>query len=281
MTILVRGGWVAGVVALVGCVGVPASVQCFAPPPCEAKALVVVIGGAGGSKSSYNSLTRVVAEQCLPFQVEDYEWVHGGVIRFVADQCDCEYSRAAGRRLAGHLRGVLEQTPCKPIVLVAHSAGSAVALACAECLPPNSLERIILLAPSISRSYDLRPALICTREGIDVFCSEKDRMYLGIGIILLGTADGKYEPAAGRAGFRDPCPSCPDACLYAKVRSHPWDPCMAWTGHHGQHTGSFKDPFMRTQIVPLLWPAAPYHPLAIVGEKETPAATVQTAPLAP
>src|SRR5947207_2649584 len=81
--------------------------------------------------------------------------------------------------------------------------------AAAEFLPPDSVERVVLLAPSVSAEYDLGPALACAREGIDVFHSGRDRAYLGLGVRLLGTADRHWSDAAGRVGFRVPA-ACPD-----------------------------------------------------------------------
>ncbi len=214
-----------------------------------------MVDGAGGFSGAYTSLSRVVKEQQLPLFIESFEWAHG-TLRFIADETDTEYSRAAGRRLADRVLCIKQQTPGKPVYVVAHSAGSAVTLACAEALPPATLERIVLLAPAVSAGYDLRPALICTRQGIDVFCSDRDRFYLGFGVRLLGTADGKRTDAAGRTGFCNPAPTAADAALYLKLHQHPWDPSVAWTGNNGEHNGTFKEAFMRTQVVPLLWPGA-------------------------
>src|SRR5205807_1552488 len=88
------------------------------------------------------------------------------------------------------------------VIFAVHSAGSAVCLAAAEALPPDSIERIILLSPSIASDYDLRPSLRSAREGIDVFCSRLDIWQLGLGVALVGTADGcRGCDAAGRVGF--------------------------------------------------------------------------------
>ena len=199
------------------------------------------------------SLSQVIDEQHLPLEVECFKWHHGRM-GFVADQTDTEHSKAAGHCLAERILCIKQQTPCRPIFILAHSAGCAVTLACTESLPPCTLARIILVAPSVSACYDLRPALICARCGIDVFSSDKDCWYLGFGIWLLGTADGKRTDAAGRIGFALPA-ACPeDAALYAKLRSHPWDPSLSCTGNHGGHYGTFKLGFMRSQVVPLLCP---------------------------
>ncbi len=198
-------------------------------------------------------MCRTVKEQGLPFQLELVEWQHGRG-RFIADQTETDYARNAGRLLAERVRLVIQQNPSLPISIVAHSAGSAVALACGEALPPDSLYRIVLLAPAVSCHYDLRPALASARQGIDAFSSDRDWFYLGLGVRLLGTTDGRSDDAAGRKGFLVPPPNCPDNAMYARLKQHPWDASVSWTGHDGGHTGTYRQVYLRTRVVPLLWP---------------------------
>jgi pimeloyl-ACP methyl ester carboxylesterase len=243
-----------GMAGLTGCAGVPTCTQALAPP-LDSRAVVLVVDGAGANTAVQRTLQRTVAEQGLPLYVEGFPWSYGAG-RFIADETDVEHSRAAGCRLAQRVRCLQQQINNLPVVVVGHSAGVAVVLACAEVLPPDSLERVVLLAPAVSAHYDLRPALIASRQGIDSFCSERDWFYLGVGTNWLGTADGKTDTAAGRTGFTPPPAQAADACLYAKFREHRWDPSVAWTGNGGEHSGTYKPIFLRTQIIPLLWPVA-------------------------
>ena len=119
-------------------------------------------------------------------------------------------------------------------------------------MPPGSLERIVLLAPAVSNEYDLRPALRTSRQGIDVFTSRRDLGALALATGVVGTADRRHTAAAGRVGF---CPllRCPgDERLYAKLRIHPWDRSVAWTGNHGSHYGTLGQGYLRAYILPLL-----------------------------
>jgi pimeloyl-ACP methyl ester carboxylesterase len=240
-------GAVGLVVLLAGCAAGPPRIELTSPPPAGARALVLVIDGAGGFPSVYKAVSRTVKEQELPLQVVSVEWQHGAG-RFIADQTEPQHAREAGRRLAEQVLAIHQQNPALPISLVAHSAGSAVALACGEALPPDSLDRIVLLAPAVSCHYDLRPALA-------TFCSERDWFYLGWGVRVLGTTDGRCDEAAGRKGFQTPPPACAaDTALYARLRQHPWDESLCWTGNNGGHTGAYQRIFLRTRIMPLLWP---------------------------
>jgi hypothetical protein len=138
------------------------------------------------------------------------------------------------------------------VTLLGHSAGAAVVLGAAENLPPGVIDEIVVLAPSVSRDYDLRPALRSSARGIDAFSSENDRLALGVGTYVLGTADRRWVPAAGRVGFRPIVESSEDAALVAKLRVHPWHPIVAWTGNHGGHDDSYRSGYLRAYVLPAL-----------------------------
>jgi hypothetical protein len=43
-----------------------------------------------------------------------------------------------------------------------------------------------------------------------------------------------------------------DARLYEKLRQHPWDRSMGWTGNNGGHFESHLPEFLRCYVLPLL-----------------------------
>jgi pimeloyl-ACP methyl ester carboxylesterase len=188
-----------------------------------------------------------------PVCVATVEWSHG-YGRMIADQTDVCHTLERGRRLACDVLAYRSQPGSLPVCLVAHSAGSAVVLAAAASLPPDTVERIVLLAPSVSAYHDLRPALRSARHGIDVFYSCRDTNILQTVVGFLGTSDGLDGPAAGRVGFRAAASTPEDAALYARLRQHPWHPSVAWTGNDGGHYGSFEPGYLRAYVLPLLQP---------------------------
>jgi pimeloyl-ACP methyl ester carboxylesterase len=248
----------AGSVLGAGCASVEApsaAPELPAVPVPAPQGIVFCADGAGG----FGGLTRAVqdglAAQRVPLAVERVEWSHG-YGRIISDQVDQCHAVAEGRCLAVRVAEYRARCPGKPVYFVAHSAGTCVVLTAAALLPAGSVEGIVLLAPSVSAEYDLRPALACVRGSIDVFYSESDWAALGLGIVLLGTADRRWAPAAGRTGFRVQC-ECPgDTALYARLRQHPWDPCDLSTGHYGGHYGSYRAGYLRTYVLPLLQPYA-------------------------
>ena len=221
----------------------------FSPPP--QGDLVFVIPGAGNSPGLESSVRQCVAKERLPLTVEAFEWTHGNR-RYLIDQIDYVHTRNKGRDLADRIAGHRQACPNARIYLVSHSAGSAVVLAAAESLPPDSLTQIVLLAPAVSRESDLRCALRTSRDGIDSFISGRDRFVLGFVTDMIGTADRQGTMAAGRYGFRPLIASPEDAALYDKLRQHPWDGCVAWTGNTGGHSGSYRPEYICAYVLPLL-----------------------------
>src|SRR5437763_1042817 len=79
-----------------------------------------------------------------------------------------------------------------------------------------------------------------SRDGIDLFHSTRDRWVLGLGVRIVGTTDGDCRTPAGRVGFQAIVNNPADAALYAKLRQHPWDPSVEWSGHTGGHFGNLE-----------------------------------------
>jgi hypothetical protein len=209
------------------------------PPP-----LVWVLDGAGDYHGCSKALTYANTQAGNPVEVAVFPWSHGHRSLYL-DQVDLKYARLQGARLAEKIRERSKQAPGRRVVVLAHSAGSAVALAAAECLPRDTIDRMILLAPSVSSCYDVRPSLPAIREGIDAFCSKKDWVALGVATRLVGTVDKRWAPAAGRKGFRS-------AAEPSKFRQTFWTHDLAWTGHTGGHYGVYAPAFLQAYIFPLV-----------------------------
>jgi hypothetical protein len=256
-----RSLWLAPVLALSGgCIAPPARVESLAPVPVAtgpvvtgpvvtgpvATGVVYVIDGAGGYQTAPRSVAAAVADAHLPLEVRSFHWTHDRGLG-LADEVDVAHSRDQGRRLAEEVVRFHAAHPGVPVYLVAYSAGCAVALSAAESAPPDGLERVILLAPSVSDGYDLRAALAGSRSGIDVFVSARDRFWLGVGTGVVGTSDGRRQAAAGRVGFEPPVDP-----LVGRLRQHPWDPAVVWTGNTGGHTGTLQATYLRAYVLPLL-----------------------------
>lgn len=217
-------------------------------PAADLRPLVYVVDGAGDLKGCSTALTKAMFAEGNPVELSPVVWSHG-YRKLLLDQVDVVHARRQGIKLAETIRDVRAREADRRIVLVAHSAGAAVALAAAEQLSAGTLDRLVMLAPSVSRGYDLRPALAACREGIDVFCSSRDRWALGVAMRLVGTTDDhRSRKAAGRVGFDVPCADE----LAGHVRQHFWTPENKADGHDGGHFGAYSPAYVRRHILPQL-----------------------------
>lgn len=244
--------------ALVGCASVaktpPGTVA--AKPTAPVKGVVFCADGAGGFGWTTEALAVTAAEERVPVHVELVDWSHGRGL-MITDNCHWRNTREQGRKLADMVRVSHERYPKLVVYLVGHSAGTAVCLEAARDLPPNSVERIVLLAPSVSPNYDLRPALSCAKRGVDVFISHQDWVTLGLTMRVFGTTDRAWTAAAGKVGFRRPHDGSAGAALYDKLHEHVWRPSEMATGHKGGHYGSYVPGFLKAKVLPLVNPDAP------------------------
>lgn len=236
-----------------------AVLSCSAPivsdvPGNPARGLVFAVDGAGGFEAASRSVQQTVAADHLPLDVRCYHWTHG-YCRILADEVHAAHQRRQARKLAALILSCRQECPNRPISLVGHSAGCGLALLVAESLPPNTLDRIVMLAPAVSVRRDLRAVLASTCRGVDVFYSKDDWICLGLFVLFTGTTDHCWtRAAAGKVGFQPTIESPEDAALYAKLHQYPWDESLKWTGHKGGHYGAYQPGYLRAFVLPLLLP---------------------------
>lgn len=248
-----------------GCASVP-------PRPSELPAeqaprsVVFVADGAGNFQAASRQLRRTVRRGRLPIAVQTHEWSHG-YGRIIADQVHFQHALGEGQRLAARVKEYHDQHPNMPIYLFGHSAGSAVVLAAAEALPAGVVDRVVLLSPSLSASYDVCPTLRNVRRGLHVFYSPLDWWYLGIYTHVIGTCDRRWNAASGLVGFRVDPQRCDPADL-AKLHQRSWQPLDEFLGNFGGHYGSYQPNFLRVHVMPLLLDDCPALPLEAPEDDE-------------
>jgi hypothetical protein len=218
----------------------------------DPRPLVWVLDGAGDLKGCSNALGAANTAAGSPVEMTVFQWSHG-YRRLLKDQIDMDHARAQGERLAQAVAERKAREPGRRVVLVGHSAGCAVVLAACELLPMDSLDRVLLLAPSVSTSYDIRPTLWTAREGVDVFCSRRDWVALGFVVRVIGTTDNFWSgSAAGRWGFKPKGPNALADAEQARLRQHFWSQDVTWTGHTGGHHGMHAPGFIHAYLMPLM-----------------------------
>ena len=159
--------------------------------------------------------------------------------------------RAQARLIADRVRKLRSESPATELVLVGHSAGTGLVIMALEDLPTDAqVDEVVLLAPALSRSYDLTRALRHVRGHADVFCSERDTLVLAVGTFLFGTVDGIHGEAAGHGGFVKPRRASNGA--YAKLAVHPFSNDRWLYGDDGGHAGILAPGVAAAIVAPLL-----------------------------
>lgn len=231
-------------------------IGCSAPlraqgPTAPAIDVVFVADGAGNYQMASKMLRAAALEVGAPLEVDTFVWSHG-YKKVLPDQVDFAYARAQGLNLADLLVAFRQQHPEARIHLVGHSAGSMVVLSAAEHVPPGTIENIVLLGPSVSCEYDIRPALRCVRCGLEVHYSSRDWIYLGLCTKLVGCADRRHSGASGRYGFTLTVECPEDQQLLPRLHQHPWQPEDRLLGNDGGHYGAYQPEYLKARVLPVL-----------------------------
>ena len=223
----------------------------------EGWGLVLVADGVGGLDLCGTALRYVMGAAKLPLMVKVVPWGHG-LGRWHADLTNADNRDAKGRQVADEVAAFQAQSSGAPIYLIGKSGGTGVIVKALEVLPEGAVERVVLVAPALSPSYDLTSALRAVRHEMVVFWSPYDVFVLGAGTRIFGTIDRVKSFGAGLVGFRAPDLADGDARdQYTKLRQVRWRPVMATTGYLGGHVGPDSPAFLRKYVVPLLRKSEP------------------------
>jgi pimeloyl-ACP methyl ester carboxylesterase len=234
----------AALLALVSLAGVAAT-----PGPAPAtRPVLLVVEGVGGINLMDVSCAIACRWADLPHEVRLFPWSHG-FGRGLKDLKDTEHLLTKADELAGEVRRLREEEPDRPVYIVAMSGGTGLAVRAAEQLPPDTLERMVLLASALSPSYDLRPALAACRRGVVSYHSRNDVVVLGLGTRLFGTIDRQRVASAGLVGFR--LPEGVEAQApgpYARLIQVPWHAGMILDGNWGNHNAAGFPLFLAREV---------------------------------
>jgi pimeloyl-ACP methyl ester carboxylesterase len=167
----------------------------------EPKPVVFLVGGIGRLILLGPSARFALPRAGVEYELRDFRWQHekGGELRDLQDE---PYLLQKSADLAHAICTIRSCQPNRPVYLIGHSAGCAVVVHAAELLPAQSVQRIIMLSPALSPSYDLTKALRATKREIVSFNSRLDPTLRCT--MLFGTADRFYCVAAGVHGFTQP-----------------------------------------------------------------------------
>ena len=214
------------------------------------KGLVIVLPGIDGRTPHNEAICRTVVDEGVEAAVELYDWTTP--LDLLGNQTNYHRNRRVSRKLASRIVRYREDHPNGRVVLIGHSAGTGIAVWAAEALPDGmQIDRIVMLASSLSPTYDLSKVLGHLRNGIVSFYSARDIELLGAGTTLFGTVDRKNTEAAGKVGFQ----LALAGARGAGVRQIAWQPRMSEMGYHGDHFSCCAEKFIGSWVLPLISPA--------------------------
>ncbi len=218
------------------------------------RGLVIILPGIEGRSRLNVNIARGLDQGGVKSGIEIFDWttaIPGGMLINLADY---QRNREVAQKLKERILSYRRQYPGRGLHLIGHSGGGGLALLATEALPRDvALSCVIVLAPAVSPSYDLRRALRRTRYGIFNYYSKHDRAYLVLGTSIFGTVDRRFGPSAGAVGFQQPEYQDPrDNALYSKLHQVPWRPTMRRYGHHGGHVGWTEPRFVSRYLAPLI-----------------------------
>jgi pimeloyl-ACP methyl ester carboxylesterase len=215
----------------------------------------IVLPGIEGLSPCARGIVSGLRQSHPDATFEVFDWTTGNAARMLYHVQAWQRNQGVAASLADRIAALQMRQPDRPIILVGHSGGGAMAIMALDQLPPGfKIHQAILLAPDLSPFYPLANALDRTVQGIDVFYSNFDCVVLGAATYMVGTIDRVRTPAAGMIGFRQPTSSdFVSTSLYAaKLHQHGYDPAMSLTGHFGGHLTCTLPEFVNRYVNPVL-----------------------------
>jgi pimeloyl-ACP methyl ester carboxylesterase len=219
------------------------------------KGYTIILTGVEGTSFHNIGIARGLIEAGHPAAVEVRDWTTGHWPLFVYHLMALERNKQQAREIAEQILKYQTQYPGRPVTLIGHSGGAAMAVLTLEALPADrNVNQVVLLAAAISSDYDLTTALAHSEKGIVNFHSWGDVPHLVVGTLALGTIDRQHTVSAGARGFRVPADLDDDGReLYAtRLQQVPYRLAMLKSLNAGGHTGPTNHKFVADWVAPRL-----------------------------
>lgn len=219
------------------------------------RGLVLVLPGVDGESFLNHDIAWGLADGGVTAAIEIFDWTTGCFLLFIYHLCSWRRNLAWAERLAIRIVEYRSAYPGRPVHLVGHSGGAAMAILAVERLPAGqTVTSAILICAALSPQYNLTRALQKIDRGIWNYHSRVDIMACVIATVLLGTMDRLHVVAAGNIGFVPPANLTPDAReLYGmRLRAVPFRAAMITSFNIGEHFSATNRVFVAEWIAPLL-----------------------------
>jgi len=221
-----------------------------------ANGLAVVLPGIEGRGASSWSVLRGIEDSGFPGAVILWDWTTGLWPLLLFHLRAQRRNRCKGEALARLILGYQNDYPGKPVYLIGHSGGAAVAAWAMEALPEGrAVTGAAMLGAALSPAFPLGPALRKVQGCLWNFWSPLDLPLLGAGTLIFGTADGRHSVSAGLCGFAVPQGAAAEVKeLYrSRLRQRRYELRMARHFNLGGHFGCVNRVFVAEMVAPLLF----------------------------
>ena len=213
------------------------------------RGLVLVLTGIEGRSRLNRAIREGLSDGGVDCAVEIIDWTAAGYLTFPYNLRAEQRNRAKAAEIAARIERYGKSHPGRPVTLVGHSGGAAMAAFVAESLGRGvQVDGIVMLAAALSPGYRLDDALSHSRRGIVNYYSKYDWWFLGAGTFVFGTSDGRHAQAAGRVGFEPPADA--DAC--ERLYQVAWHAGMLRKWHLGGHMTSSAAPYVAAYVAPVV-----------------------------
>jgi pimeloyl-ACP methyl ester carboxylesterase len=215
------------------------------------RGLVLILPGIEGRSFLNLSLMAGLLDAGLPYAMEVVDWTTGRFVLLIYHLRAWRRNQRIARQIAARIVDYRREYPGRPVWLVGHSGGGAIALLAAEYLPADVfLTGIVLLAPAMSSRYSYDVAVKRTERGIWNFYSPGDIWFLGLATLICGTFDGVHGLGAGCIGFAQSTEETPVA--ESRLRQIPYRLAMIKQFNLGGHFGCVHRVFVAKTVAPIL-----------------------------
>src|SRR5437867_233011 len=134
--------------------------------PCQDRrldhGLILLVDGVGGGNGAPRLIRHGLRNAGIHHASPVFDWCTAGYPPYTLlnDLMNRRRNLSESHRLAAEIMAYRDGYPIHPLHVIAISGGSAITVAALEMLPADTkITSAILLAPALSSSYDLRPAL--------------------------------------------------------------------------------------------------------------------------